>query len=169
MRMRFSANFWVRLVAVFWLVFALAGARPAQARELLLVYWSAADCNWCAAWESPAPGLQQKLKSAKEFKKLTYREVKNERLAEPYRDEDFAGDIKWLKERLDSGEETIMGRPGWSFYVDKILVATFYGTKDWEGKTLPQIKQLVTRYANPAEPIVPKVAPTGKAPRSMNF
>jgi hypothetical protein len=158
-----AASFSVRFATVLGALFALAGIPSAQAHELLLVYWSASDCKWCAAWESPSPGMAQQLRKAREFKLITYREVKSARLAEPYQDEDFAGDIKWLKDRLDRGEEGPLGRPGWSFYVDKILVATFYGTKDWEAKNLPQIKQLVAHYSNPDVPVTPKARPAHSA------
>lgn len=86
---------------------------------------------------------------------VTYRVVKNERLADPYTDEYFASDLKWLKERIDSGEERNLGRPGWGFYVNKVRVATFYGTKNWDTKILPEIKLLVAKYSASARPISP--------------
>ncbi len=132
---------------------------PTTPPELLLVYWSSRDCRWCAAWESPTPGMENSLKNAKEFRKITYRVVKNERLADAYRDGDFAPDIKWLKERMDRGEEGHIARPSWSLYVNKIRVATFYGTKEWDSKNLPGIKQMINRYATGKQAIIAQPAP----------
>jgi hypothetical protein len=133
---------------------ALADTPTASKPELLLVYWSSKDCTWCTYWESSWSGMEGRLKSSEEFTKLTYRSIKNARLADPYTDEHFAPDIKWLKERLDRGEEKNLGRPGWGFYVNKVRVATFYGTKNWDSTILPEIKLLVAKYSD-AQPIGP--------------
>lgn len=138
---------------------ALADIQSASKPELLLVYWSSKDCTWCTYWESSWSGMENGLKSSEEFKKLTYRVIKNERLADPYTDEHFASDIKWLKERIDLGVEKNLGRPGWGFYVNKVRVATFYGTKNWDSKILPEIKLLVTKYSTEVQPVnTPAVA-----------
>lgn len=123
--------------------------------ELLLVYWSSKDCTWCTYWESSWSGMESGLKSSEEFKKLTYRVIKNARLADPYTDEHFASDLKWLKERIDSGEERNLGRPGWGFYVNKVRVASFYGTNYWDAKIFPEIRLLVAKYSASDRPINP--------------
>jgi hypothetical protein len=132
--------------------------------DILLVYWSSRDCKWCQAWESPTPGMEQQLKRAKEFKQLTYRVVKNDHLASPYTEEDFPYDISWLKDRLDRGEENAVGRPGWSLYVNRLPVARFYGTREWESKHLPSIKKLVAQYASGELKVS---APQNGLPRSV--
>jgi hypothetical protein len=157
---RLTASLLGLFVACFFQVPAFADAQSASKPELLLVYWSSKDCTWCTYWESSWSGMEDGLKNSEEFKKLTYRVIKNTRLADPYTDEHFAPDIKWLKERIDRGVEKNLGRPGWGFYVDKVRVATFYGTKNWDTKILPKIKLLVARYSAEAQPIA-----RGDAPR----
>ncbi len=147
-------------VAVLLFQFSAYAEMPTPSKpELLLVYWSAKDCRWCTYWESSWSGMETRLKNSDEFNKVTYRVIKSERLADRYADEHFPNDIRWLKERIDRGVEKPLGRPGWGFYVDRTLVAKFYGTQDWDTKHLPTILQLVGKYsadgqlASSAEPI----------------
>ena len=149
---------WTMSLLVFFAVAgfqcsALADKQTVSKPELLLVYWSSKDCRWCTYWESSWSGMENGLKSSEEFKKITYRVIKNERLADPYTDENFTSDIKWLKERIDRGEEKRLGRPGWGFYVNKVRVAQLYGTRDWYTKILPEIKLLVAKYSTDAQPL----------------
>lgn len=156
---RWTASLLLLFVTCAFQFPALAETKGASKPELLLVYWSSKDCTWCTYWESSWSGMENGLKSSEEFKKLTYRVIKNERLADPYTDEHFASDIKWLKERIDLGVEKNLGRPGWGFYVNKVRVATFYGTKNWDSKILPEIKLLVTKYSTEVQPVnAPAVA-----------
>src|SRR5262245_10445236 len=112
-----------RALNAAYLLFALAVvgdcAANAQKPELLLVYWSSADCRWCTYWESARSGLEQEFKESAEFKKITYRMVKNDRLVDPYTREHFPADIQWLYERVQRGEERRPGRPSWVLYVDR--------------------------------------------------
>src|SRR5206468_8605575 len=55
--------------------------------ELLVVYWASKDCRWCSYWESPSSGMEKRFKESREFKRITYRVVKNERLADPRSEE----------------------------------------------------------------------------------
>lgn len=148
-----------RWIASLFVLLSLSGFLPSAFAqetakpELLLVYWSSRDCRWCTYWESSSSGMEKSLKSSEEFKKITYRVVKNARLADPYADEDYPPDMKWLKERVDRGEEKNPGRPGWVFFVDKVRVAKFYGTRDWNSKILPGIKRLVAEHSADAQPI----------------
>lgn len=136
------------LVLIAWLFAAGAAvAAESQKPELLLVYWSSADCRWCTYWESSMSGMERRLKASEEFKKIVYRVVKNGRLADPYVREDFPPDILWVYERVRRGEEKRTGRPGWVMYVDQRRIASFYGTKHWDEKHLPEIKRLVARYS----------------------
>ena len=141
-------------IAALYPFFVLAETPPetpvVKKPELLLVYWGSADCKWCVYWESWLSGMESGLKKADEFKHLTYRAVKNQRLADPYTLEDFPPDIRWLKESMDRKGEKIYGRPAWWLYVDKVRVAKFTGTKDWDAKILPEIKKVVNRHV-PAE------------------
>lgn len=127
-------------------VFGAAAAEP-QKTELLLVYWGSDDCRWCTYWESSMSGMERRLKESQEFKKITYRVVKNKRLADPYVREDFPQDIGWLYERVQRGEDKRTGRPGWVMYVDRKRVASFYGTRDWDEKHLPEIRRLVAKHS----------------------
>jgi hypothetical protein len=136
------------LVLIVWL-FAVNGAVAAESQkpELLLVYWSSEDCRWCTWWESSMSGMERRLRESEEFKKITYRVVKNKRLADPYAREDFPQDIWWIFERVQRGEEKRTGRPGWVMYVDRKRIASFYGTKNWDEKHLPEIKRLVATHS----------------------
>lgn len=151
---RWIASLFLMLVLPGFLPPALAEAQEGSKPELLLVYWGSRDCRWCTYWESSLSGMETSLKSAEEFKRLTYRVVKNAHLADPYTDSDYPSDMKWLKERVDRGEEKNPGRPGWVFFVNKVRVAKFYGTTNWNSKILPEIKRLVAKYYTNALPIV---------------
>ena len=136
----------VHLLLALCLATATACAAQPRQPELLLVYWSSADCRWCAYWESARSGLEQELKDSPEFKKITYRVIKNERLADPYRREHFPPDTLWLYERVQRGEEARPGRPSWILYADRKRIAGFYGTTQWEEKHFPEIKRLIHVY-----------------------
>ena len=127
----------------------LAGVLPAFAAgkpEVLVVYWGSKDCRWCTWWESTASGMETRLKEAPEFRKIVYRVVKNERLADPYTLEDFPPDVAWIHERMRRGVEKRPGRPGWVVYVDRKRVATFYGTARWDEHHLPEIRRLAALH-----------------------
>jgi len=152
---RWIASLFFLLSLSGFLPSAFAEAEATSKPDLLLVYWSSRDCRWCTYWEGSWSGMEDSLKSSEEFKKLTYRTVKNARLADPYTDSDYPPDIKWLKERVDRGEEKNPGRPGWVFFVNKVRIAKFYGTRDWNSKILPDIKRLVAKYSADTQPKVP--------------
>ncbi len=135
---------------LLWLP-GISSAVAAEARkpELVVVYWASKDCRWCTYWESPSSGMEKRFRESQEFKKITYRVVKNERLADPYTLRDFPPDIAWVYERLQRGEEkrpTV--RPAWVVYLDRKRIATFYGTKNWEEVHFPEIKWLVSEHLN---------------------
>ena len=135
---------------LLWLP-GISSAVAAEARkpELVVVYWASKDCRWCTYWESPSSGMEKRFRESQEFKKITYRVVKNERLADPYTLLDFPPDIAWVYERLQRGEEkrpTV--RPAWVVYLDRKRIATFYGTKNWEEVHFPEIKWLVSEHLN---------------------
>ena len=124
--------------------FAQATDPPAKSRdELLLVYWSARDCGWCSYWESSWSGMEKSLREAPAFTKMTYRVVKSHSLRFPYAESDFPDDLKWLHARGDRHP----GRPGWTLYVNRELVATFYGTNKWFSDHLPKINELAIKYS----------------------
>jgi hypothetical protein len=151
---RWIASVFVLLSLPGFLPSAVAQTQASAKPEILLVYWGSRDCRWCTYWESSLSGMEASLKNSEEFKKITYRVVKNARLEDPYTDEDYPADMKWLKERVDRGQEKNPGRPGWLFFVDKVCVAKFYGTRGWTAKILPEIKSLVAKYSAAAQPIV---------------
>jgi hypothetical protein len=114
--------------------------------DVVVVYWSSKDCKWCNWWESGVSGMERSFKESDEFKLITYRVVKNDRLADPYTPENFPSDIQWVYELYKNGEKH-SGRPGWAVYVDRKRVATFYGTKQWTEKNLPGLKRVIAQYA----------------------
>ena len=133
---------------LLWLP-GISSAVAAEARkpELVVVYWASKDCRWCTYWENPSSGMEKRFKESQEFKKIAYRVVKNERLADPYTLRDFPPDIVWVCERLQRGEEKRPPvRPGWVVYLDRKRIATFYGTKNWEEGHFPEIKWLVSEH-----------------------
>ena len=91
-------------------------AADAGKPELLVVYWASKDCKWCGYWESDRSGMEASLRESAEFRKITYRVVKNERLADPYTRADFPPDIAWIYERIERGEEKRGQRPSWVVY-----------------------------------------------------
>ena len=132
---------------VIWLLsLPCAAATDAPKPELMVVYWGSKDCRWCTYWESPQSGMEKRFKESQEIRKITYRVVKNERLADPYTLQDFPPDIAWVYERMQRGEEKRPGRPGWVVYLDRKRIATFYGTRNWEEVHFPEIKWLVSEH-----------------------
>ena len=139
------------LAAVFLLIawplgLPWASAADASRPELLVVYWASRDCRWCTYWESSRSGMEKSLKESREFSRITYRVVKNERLADPYTRQDFPPDIAWIHERIERGEERRGQRPSWVVYLNRKRITAFYGTRDWEEGHLPAIKQLVAKH-----------------------
>jgi len=90
--------------------------------------------------------MAQQLRDSEEFKRITYRIVKNERLADPYTRAHFPADIQWLYERVQRGEERRAGRPGWVLYVDRKRIAGFYGATHWEEQHFPEIRRLIRMH-----------------------
>ena len=139
-----------RALAVLALLLAalpgLSRAAHAGKPEFLVVYWASKDCKWCAYWESDRSGMEASLRESAEFRKVTYRVVKNARLADPYTRADFPPDIAWIYERIERGEEKRGQRPSWVVYVNRKRVAYFYGTRDWEDHHLPAIKRLAAEH-----------------------
>ena len=133
-------------LAIWLLGLPCAVAADAPKPELMVVYWGSKDCRWCTYWESSRSGMEKGLKESQEFKKITYRVVKNERLADPYTLQDFPPDIAWVYERMQRGEEKRPGRPGWVVYLDRKRIATFYGTTNWEEVHFPEIMRLVSEH-----------------------
>ena len=133
---------------VLWLPgISSAVAADAPKPELVVVYWASKDCRWCTYWESPMSGMEKRFKESQEFKKIKYRVVKNERLADPYTLRDFPPDIVWVHERMRRGEEKRPHvRPAWAVYLDRKRIATFYGTKNWEEVHFREIKWLVSEH-----------------------
>lgn len=74
------------------------------------------------------------------------RVVKNQRLADPYTPADFPPDILWVYERIQRGEESRPGRPGWVLYADRKRIAAFYGATHWELQRFPEIRRLVRAH-----------------------
>src|SRR5258708_13527882 len=91
---------------LLWLP-GISSAVAAEARkpELVVVYWASKDCRWCTYWESPSSGMEKRFRESQEFKKITYRVVKNDRLADPYTLGDFPPAIPSLYQRLHRGEQ----------------------------------------------------------------
>ena len=124
-----------------------APAPDARKPELVVVYWASKDCRWCTYWESPLSGMEKRFKESQEFKKIKYRVVKNERLADPYTLRDFPPDVVWIHGRIQRGEEKRPPvRPAWAVYLDQKRIATFYGTKNWEEVHFREIKWLVSEH-----------------------
>ena len=134
-------------LALWLLSLPCAVAADTPKPELLVVYWASKDCRWCSYWESPSSGMEKRFKESREFKRITYRVVKNERLADPYTLRDFPPDIAWVYERVRRGEEKRpVVRPAWVVYLDRKRVGAFYGTKNWDEAHFPEIKWLVSEH-----------------------
>ena len=117
---------------------AEAGAKP----EVTVVYWSSGDCPWCTYWESSMSGMEKKFRASPEFAKIKFYRVKNSHLKDPYIAEQFSPEIDYVWQRYQQTQKN-PGRPGWQVWVDRKLVATFQGTKNWDETYFPRIKQIV--------------------------
>jgi hypothetical protein len=134
------------LLLVPMLVTMPVTAAENQKPEIVVVYWSSQDCKWCTWWESSMSGMEKGFKESPEFKLITYRVVKNDRLANPYLPEHFPRDIQWVYELYQQGEKH-PGRPGWAVYVDKKRVAQFHGANAWHDKNFPGLKRVINEHA----------------------
>lgn len=155
-----------RLLAVLF----LAGSLPAIANtDVTVVYWSARDCTWCTHWEG---GGKAQLEQSPEFPRIRFRMVKSERLEDKYSRDMFAPDIAWLWDRYTLNGHRNPGRPSWDVYVGQERVATFYGTKSWDGQTLPFIRSVANQSSAERQalvsrqtelPVASRFAPIDKA------
>jgi hypothetical protein len=105
--------------------------------------WGSEDCPYCTSWEGSL-GPEGKFRASPEFAKLKFYKVKNLWLRGDYYQEHFSPEIAWVWERYQRTRQR-PGRPGWQVYVDRKLVASFVGSKAWQEKGLPQIKELVAQ------------------------
>ena len=114
----------------------------APSKGVLVVYLGAEDCRWCTYWESRLSGQERKFKATPEFKKLQYRVVKNNYLAEPYLARDFPDDLKWVYEGLAERDRR-PPRPTFLVYNDGKLVGKYAGSEGWDEKGFPTVKKLL--------------------------
>ena len=91
--------------------------------------------------------MEKEFRASPQFQKLTFHIVKNERLVDAYKKDQFPADAAWLFELYQSKSIRRPGRPGWQFYVDQTLIETFEGSKGWNTNHLPRIKELVDQYS----------------------
>src|SRR5687767_8293064 len=88
------------LVCVFalapFLISVPSSAAESAKPEIVVVYWSSKYCKWCTWWESSMSGMEKSFKDSPEFKQVTYRVVKNDRLADIYTAEQFPAEIRWV-------------------------------------------------------------------------
>ncbi|HEY9103738.1 hypothetical protein [Chitinimonas sp.] len=120
---------------------AAQAATPTE-KGVLVVYLGAEDCRWCTFWESRLSGQERKFKATPEFKKLQYRTVKNNYLAEPYVARDFPDDLKWVFESLAERDRR-PPRPTFLVYNDGKLVGKYAGSEGWDEKGYPTVKKLL--------------------------
>jgi hypothetical protein len=115
--------------------------------EIVVVYWSSDDCPWCTYWEGSFSGMEKSFRASPEFQKLKFYRIKNARLAEDYFEPSlYPPELKWLEQRYQAREFKKPFRPGWWIFVDRKLVESYAGTKNWDAKAFPKIRELVAQY-----------------------
>ncbi len=137
------------IAAALALLSAVAVSSASAASEpLTLVYWSAKDCRWCTWWEGSVIGSggEAKFLNSPEGKAVRYTVVKKPRLANPFVEEDFKPEQKWLWPRVKNETDgKIKGYPSFSLYEGDKLVVYALGEEDVDTKLLPAIRQRMTK------------------------
>ena len=131
-------------IALTLLTSGLASGAFAASEPLTLVYWSAKDCRWCTWWEGSliGSGGEAKFLNSPEGKAVRYTVVKKPRLANPFVEEDFKPEQKWLWRRVKNETDgKIKGYPSFSLYEGEKLVVYALGEEDVDSKLLPAIRE----------------------------
>jgi hypothetical protein len=149
-RLGLAGTFFMLALAPFGIMAQLSSPSVPNAKaEIVVVYWSSADCRWCSYWESSFSGMEKNFRASPEFQKLKFYRIKNARLADDYFDPSlYPPELKWLEQRYQAREFKKPFRPGWWIFVDQQLVDNYASTQDWDSKAFPKIRELVARYRN---------------------
>jgi len=123
----------VAAAAVAW---TSSAPSPAVAREVTLLYVGADDCAPCRAWQrDDAPAFR----TAPEFARVAYREVKAPSVLDLLKDEYWPDDLRRHRERLGRG----VAVPLWLVVADAVVVEQAFGARQWREAVLPRLRSLV--------------------------
>jgi hypothetical protein len=109
---------------------------PTKPQELLLLYVGADDCAPCRKWQN---GEGAQFRSAPEFARVPYREVKSAILRDVLKDENWPEDLRVYRDQLGPGA----GVPMWLVIADSRIVEQSFGEGQWRSNTLPKIRALL--------------------------
>lgn len=136
---RRRALFTVTLVVVSALV---AGAHDERAdaasSDIVLLYVGAQDCAPCRRWQDEDGA---RFRQSREFRRITYQEVKSATLFDLLKDETWPEDLRPYRERLGRGAAV----PMWLIMAGDEVVSREYGASQWRRAVLPTLRSLLRR------------------------
>lgn len=112
------------------------GPRPAQARDVMLVYVGAEDCAPCQSWQRSE---SDRFRFSPEFARIAYREVKSPTLRDVLKDECWPEELRRFRDHLGRGA----GVPVWLVIVDGEVVGQSFGASQWREAVLPKLRSLL--------------------------
>jgi hypothetical protein len=110
-------------------------ARPA-APNVMLLYVGAEDCAPCRAWKS---GEGAAFLASQDVARIAYREVRSPHLQDLLNDENWPGEIRIYRERLQRSD----GVPLWLVISNGKVVEKQFGAAQWSANILPRIKSFL--------------------------
>src|SRR5450759_338328 len=110
----------VTIAAIAITVWRQYPGRPAPASNIMVLYVGAEDCAPCRAWKS---GDGAAFFASQEFARITYREVKSPHVHDVLNDENWPGEIRTYRDRLQRSD----GVPLWLVVSNHEIVEKQFG------------------------------------------
>jgi hypothetical protein len=126
----------VAVAAIAIVVWRPHHGKPVAASNIMVLYVGAEDCAPCRAWKS---GDGAVFFASQEFTRITYREVKSSRLHDVLNDENWPGEIRTYRDRLQRSD----GVPLWLVVSNHEIVEKQFGAAQWRANILPKIKSFL--------------------------
>jgi hypothetical protein len=126
----------VTIAAIAITVWRQYPGRPAPASNIMVLYVGAEDCAPCRAWKS---GDGAAFFASQEFARITYREVKSPHVHDVLNDENWPGEIRIYRDRLQRSD----GVPLWLVVSEHEVVEKQFGAAQWHANILPKIKSFL--------------------------
>jgi hypothetical protein len=104
-------------------------------RDLMLVYVGAEDCPPCRVWQRDEAPV---FRSAPEFQRIAYREIKSPKLFDLLNDDYWPDDLRGYRDQLGRGA----GAPMWLVILDRKIVGRGSGASQWQSAIVPTLKAL---------------------------
>lgn len=112
------------------------GWKVASAENVMLLYVGADNCGPCTTWQH---GDGAAFRDAKEFARVSYREVKSSTLFDVLKDQNWPDDLIAYRQSIDRRA----GVPLWLVVVDGQVVMQSSGLSQWQEAVLPKLKALL--------------------------